>query len=43
MDLNPINYYNPIFAPPLTKILHPPMESTQAIIIGAKQEQVVIS
>jgi hypothetical protein len=24
MDLNPINYYNPIFAP-LTKILHPPM------------------
>jgi hypothetical protein len=24
MDLNPINYYNPIFAPP-TKILYPPM------------------
>jgi hypothetical protein len=24
MDLNPINYYNLIFAP-LTKILHPPI------------------
>jgi hypothetical protein len=27
MDLNPISYYNPIFAPPPTKILHPPMDS----------------
>jgi hypothetical protein len=31
MDLNPISHYNPIIAPPLIKILDPPLVGLQRI------------